>query len=153
MSGIRIDPSNLSAAAKTIPPSTPVLMLNLLRFRPDALYSSGASYPPSSGKDAYINGYLPVFQEIAASVDTNIKPFWFGVPLAHLIGPGDVTEGAKAEKWDVAALVRYPSFQAFRDVTESEKYQKEGLPHRLAGLEDWRLIATVEITREQMLGT
>jgi phage terminase Nu1 subunit (DNA packaging protein) len=71
--------------------------------------------------------------------------------MAYLIGPPNVTEGGKEEKWDVAALIRYPSFQAFKDVTESEKYEKDTKMHRLAALEDWRLIATVQLTPEQAI--
>jgi hypothetical protein len=37
------------------------------------------------------------------------------------------------------------------DVTESVKYEKEAKMRRLAMLEDWRLIATVELTPEQAL--
>jgi hypothetical protein len=97
---------------------------------------------------------VPAFQSIAASIDEGIQPFWFGAPVAHLIGPQDIpgSSHAVAEEWHTAALIRYPNFQAFRDVTESERYEKEGIPHRLAALEDWRLIATVELTPQQVLG-
>lgn len=154
MAGIHINPSNLESASASIPKDTPILMLNLLRFRATATYPSGSypDLPPASGKDAYLTRYVPAFQSIAASVDESIQPFWFGAPVAHLVVASDVTEGAKLEEWHVAALVRYPSFAAFREVTESDRYMKEGLPHRLATLEDWRLIATVEITPEQLLG-
>ena len=129
-------------------------MLNLLRFRTTATYpaDSSPSLPPASGKDAYLTRYIPIFQSIASTVDESIQPFWFGAPVGHLVSAKDVSEEAKAEEWHVAALVRYPSFAAFRKVTESERYVKEGLPHRLASLEDWRLIATVEMEAEQLLG-
>jgi hypothetical protein len=154
MAGIHINPSNLAAASASIPKDTPILMLNLLRFRETAAYTNDSDLPVASGKDAYLHRYVPAFQSIAASVDETIQPFWFGAPVAHLIGPQDIPglSHAAAEEWHSAALIRYPSFQAFRDVTESERYEKEGMPHRLAALEDWRLIATVELTPQQLLG-
>lgn len=98
-----------------------------------------------TGKDAYLARYIPTFRSIAATVDESIQPFWMGTSMEHLVGAKDVDETAKEEEWHVAALVRYPSFEAFREVTESERYKEEGLPHRLASLEDWRLVVTVEL--------
>lgn len=149
--GIHISASSMATAVSSIPKDTPILMLNLLRFRPSAKYPAGTDLPTATGKDAYLTRYIPAFQSIAASVSESIQPFWFAAPMAHLVGPPDVNADGKEEKWDVAALVRYPSFQAFQDVTGSERYEEDAKMHRLASLEDWRLIATVELTVEQAL--
>ena len=153
MAGIRIDPSHIDSANASIPPGTPILMLNLLRFRASAVYpdASATNLAPTSGKEAYLSRYIPAFTSIAATVDEEIKPFWIGATMGQLVGANDVLEGAKREEWHFAALVRYPSFETFRQVAASERYVTEALPHRLASLEDWRLIATVEITPEQLL--
>jgi hypothetical protein len=153
MAGIRIDPSHIDSASASIPTGTPILMLNLLHFRASAVYpdAPATELPPTSGKEAYLARYIPVFTSIAATVDESIKPFWIGATMGQLVGADDVREGAKREEWDFAALVRYPSLEAFRQITASERYIKEALPHRLASLEDWRLIVTVEITPEQLL--
>ena len=153
MAGIRIDPSHIASASASIPAGTPILMLNLLKFRTSAVYpdASATDLSLTSGKETYLARYIPIFTTIAATVDESIKPFWIGATMGQLIGANDVREGAKREEWDFAALVRYPSFEAFRQITASERYIKEALPHRLASLEDWRLIVTVEVTPEQLL--
>lgn len=48
------------------------------------------------------------------------------------------------EGWDDVAIVQYPSFAAFRAVIESEDYRTTAEPHRMAALDDMRLIAMLQ---------
>jgi uncharacterized protein (DUF1330 family) len=131
-----IDPNNVSAAERSIPKDTPVLMLNLLRWKQQADYSGHPDAAPCTGQEAYLQRYVPAFHAIAAGIQ-GIRPFWLGAAVAGLVGPIE-------EHWDVVALVRYPNFAAFRTVTESPEYKANAQHRRLVALEDWRLIATVE---------
>jgi hypothetical protein len=49
--------------------------------------------------------------------------------------------GPDGEKWDLVTVVRYESLKGFRDMVESKLYKDEVEPHRVAGLEEWRLVA------------
>jgi hypothetical protein len=133
MSTIPIDPNNVSAAEKSISQDTPVLMLNLLRWKQQADYSTHPDVEPCSGQEAYLKRYIPAFTAIAAGID-GIRPFWIGAAVAGLVGPVE-------EHWDFVALVRYPNLAAFRTLTECPEYKANAQHHRLAALEDWRLIA------------
>jgi hypothetical protein len=41
----------------------------------------------------------------------------------------------------LVTVVRYESLKGFRDMVESKLYKDEVEPHRVAGLEEWRLVA------------
>lgn len=133
MKAIEIHPDNMLSATAAIPENVPVLMLNLLRYKEHATYEK--DMPPCSGREAYLQRYVPAFINLAA--DSGFKPFFTGDSLASLVAPAD-------EIWDNVALIEYPSFAAFRAIVESDVYKSEVLPHRLAALEDWRLIVTVK---------
>ena len=60
-------------------------------------------------------------------------PFFRSVPVA-------VLTGAEGEQWDVAVIVKYVGIGAFRDMVESEGYKERCVGHKIAGLEDDRLI-------------
>ncbi|MBA2679626.1 MAG: hypothetical protein H0U76_14665 [Ktedonobacteraceae bacterium] len=131
-----LDPQNISAAAGVIPENTPFVMLNLLRYKQHADYGDRTDFGPRSGREAYHQGYRPAFGEVAARLESakGIRPLFLGTVLASLVGPTD-------EPWDEVALVEYPSFAAFRSITESLEYKRDAAPHREAALENWRLIA------------
>ncbi len=131
-----LDPQNISAAVGIIPENTPIVMLNLLRYKQYADYGDGKDFGPRTGREAYHQGYRPAFGEIAASLGNaeNIRPIFLGTALAGLVGSAD-------EPWDEVALVEYPSFAAFRSIAESPEYKRDAAPHRRAALENWRLIA------------
>ena len=131
-----VRPEDVQAAEGVIPESAPFFMLNLLRFRELADYGDSTGVAPLSGREAYHERYVPAFGKIAARVAADgIRVSWVGSVLARVVGPTD-------ERWDEIAIVEYPSFAAFRRVTESLEYEAEAAPHRTAALEDWRLIAT-----------
>lgn len=122
----------LDAAAAASPADQPIFMVNLLRFNAQAIYTGNAK-TPCSGREAYFERYVPIFGEVAAG--TGIKPLWIGQVLAGIVAPAD-------EEWDNVAVVEYPSFDAFRELIESDAYKARADPHRVAALADWRLITT-----------
>lgn len=60
-----------------------------------------------------------------------------GLPIANVVAP-------VGEKWDLMALVRYETLDGFKEMVESKQYREEVMPHRVAGLEDARLIMLEE---------
>lgn len=133
---IRINGEVLTTGA--IPEDVPIVMVNLLRYREKALYVAGEQGEVRSGRDVYFQSYVPAFTQVAASAEStkSIRPIFLGAAVGVLAGPA-------GEVWDDVALVEYPSLEAFRTVVESSIYRERAEPHRLAALEDWRLIATV----------
>jgi len=79
----------------------PVVMLNLLSYKPDG---GRASY------EAYGAKALPFLQEAGAEI------LFAGEAASPLIGE-------ESSDWDSVVLVRYPSIQAFLDMVTSEEYQ------------------------------
>ncbi len=112
-----------------------VLMLNLLRYNAQARYD-GSGQPPCSGREAYFTRYVPAFAEVTLGM--GIAAQWVGTVREALVAPSD-------EAWDDVAIVRYPSFAAFRAMIESAEYQAKAEPHRRSALADWRLLATTPL--------
>lgn len=128
--------ASLIEAAKTIPEGKPFYMLNLLRYKERARYPEGAGVAPCSGRDAYHQGYVGTFLKLTEG--TPIEVAWLGSVTTTLVAP-------PGERWDELAIVRYPSFETFRSYVESSAYETEAVPHRLAALDDWRLLATLKL--------
>ncbi len=111
-------------------------MLNLLRFRPVADYSATpelAPESPISGEAAYrryMDHTLPHLQRSGGEV------LFFGQGGNFLIGPPD-------ERWDAALLVRQSSVASFLEFASNQDYLA-GMGHRVAALEDSRLLPLVE---------
>ena len=110
---------------------TPVVMINLLRYRERAAYPDGFDAEPCSGREAY-QRYAAVATGRIASVGGRLV--WLGSAQHTLIGP-------EAERWDDTVLVEYPSRKAFLAMVSQPAYQAAA-PHRTAALENSRLIAT-----------
>ena len=83
-------------------PDAPVVMLNLLRYRPDG------------GREEYAEYALKV-QPFLAGVGGEL--IYAGECATALVAP-------EAHDWDMVALVRYPSPQAFLDMVFNEDYQQ-----------------------------
>src|SRR5689334_946517 len=82
----------------------PVVMLNLLRFRPDG------------GRDTYL--------EYIAQFDSTGVQAKYGVEVLY-VGTGGVALVAETgQDWDMVALVRYPSRQHFIDMIDDPDYQR-----------------------------
>lgn len=113
-----------------------VVMLNLMRFRPVADYSANPSLAPAapiSGEAAYrlyMEHTLPFLEASGGEV------LFYGKGGAFLIGPS-------SERWDAAMLVRQSSLASFLAFASNQAYLS-GIGHRLAALEDSRLLPLVQ---------
>jgi hypothetical protein len=112
------------------------VMLNMLRYRPMADYSAApelAPIQPISGEAAYqlyMQHTRPFLQQSGGSI------VFFGRGGSFLIGPA-------SEHWDAVLLVRQSSLQAFLAFASNIDYLA-GIGHRLAALEDSRLLPLEE---------
>ena len=131
-----LEPTQESGRAfftRSIPGS--VVMLNLLRFRPIADYSAAPELAPASpitGEAAYrlyMEHTLPHLEASGGEV------LFFGQGGEFLIGPSN-------ERWDAAMLVRQSSVASFLEFASNPNY-RSGIGHRLAALEDSRLLPLV----------
>jgi hypothetical protein len=110
-------------------------MLNLLRFRSVADYSSTPDIAPSSpitGEAAYrlyMEHTLPHLKASGGEI------LFFGQGGGYLIGP-------MHERWDAVMLVRQSSVKSFLEFASNQDYLS-GIGHRLAALEDSRLLPIV----------
>lgn len=100
-------------------PGGPVVMLNLLRFRPDG------------GRERYAD-YLEHFRRTAAPHGAEV--IYLGEGSTALVAdPG--------QSWDAVLLVRYPSRQAFSEMVRDPDYSA-GTHLRTEALEEAVLQAT-----------
>ena len=110
----------------------PIVMLNLLRFRSTADYSATPDLAPAtpiSGAEAYEKYMVhtrPFLDEAEGEV------LFLGRAGHFLIGPPE-------ERWDLMLLVRHQSQARFLAFASDEAYLA-GMGHRLAALEDSRLL-------------
>jgi len=113
-----------------------VVMLNLLRFRALADYSATPALAPSTpitgaaAYQLYISHTLPHLKESGGEV------LFFGKGGGFLIGPSE-------ERWDAVMLVRQTSLASFMAFASNQAYLA-GTGHRIAALEDSRLLPIVE---------
>jgi hypothetical protein len=113
-----------------------VVMLNLLRFRRVADYSATphlAPAEPIGGAEAYrlyVEHTLPHLEKAGGQL------LFLGTGGPFLIGPSE-------ERWDAAMLVRQRSIGDFIAFASNAEYMT-GMGHRLAALEDSRLLPLVE---------
>ena len=130
-----IEPQNEQIAAflATEPGGSPIVMLNLLRFREQADYPAGFEAEPCSGREAYLR-YAQ--HAIAALEKVGGSIVWSGQALATVIAP-------QGESWDEVILVEYPSKEAFLELGATVE-SSQATVHRKAGLEDSRLVAVIE---------
>jgi uncharacterized protein (DUF1330 family) len=113
-----------------------VVMLNLLRFRAVADYSTVPELAPDepiSGEAAYrlyMSHTMPYLEESGGRL------LFYGRGGPFLIGPND-------ERWDAAMLVEQSSTAAFLAFASNAAYLA-GIGHRTAALEDSRLLPLEE---------
>ncbi len=113
-----------------------IVMLNLLRFRDVADYSANPELAPGepiSGREAYkkyTDHTLPFLMESGGEL------VFLGEGGTYLIGPQE-------EQWDMVMLVRQKSLSDFMAFTSNQGYLT-GVGHRIAALEDSRLLPIME---------
>ena len=113
-----------------------VVMLNLLRFRDLADYSSTPELAPTepiSGKQAYqlyIEHTLPFLTNSGGEI------LFMGEGGDFLIGPTN-------ERWDAVLLIKQNSVNSFIAFESNTEYMK-GIGHRTAALADSRLLPIIE---------
>lgn len=128
-----IDPrgEDLSELLARIPKDTPLVMLNLLRFRERACYADGDR--GLSGEQAY-RRYSELIVPFLQAVEG--RPQWLGSAHSPLIAP-------PGEDWHKVLLVSYPSIDHFVSMLRNPDYQKI-TEHRSAALLDARLVACTQ---------
>lgn len=134
MPAVNPTPEQLEVFLAGAQDETPVVMINLLRFREQAAYEPGAGAPPCSGREAYQRYYAVALAKIA---EVGGRVLWYGRVGCSLISVQD-------EQWDEAVLVEYPSRKAFLAMVSQPDYQAAAI-HRTAALSDSRLIATTTV--------
>ena len=117
MTGIRPNKEQFIELMNT-PDEGPVVMLNLLKFKPRDGAKEYGKYGESVSKMVEARGG---------------KMLWIGKVDQTLIGPVE-------EDWDAIALVQYPSRKAFIDMATSKEYENAH-EHREGGLERTVLLA------------
>jgi uncharacterized protein (DUF1330 family) len=128
---------SLARLMDTFPKNTPVVMVNLLRFRDRALYPKGSTFEECSGRQAYKRYMETAMKKLS---EVGARPIWMSKAFAGVIAPED-------EVWDQVFLVKYPSVEAFMNMLKMPEYLAATV-HREAALMDSRLIATMEILSE-----
>jgi uncharacterized protein (DUF1330 family) len=113
---------------------TPVVMLNLLRYRERAAYPDGFDAAPCSGREAYARYAAVALTKVA---EAGGRVLWGGSARASVIAPA-------GEHWDDVVLVEYPSRRAFLEMVVRPDYLAAA-PHRTAALADSRLIETTSL--------
>jgi uncharacterized protein (DUF1330 family) len=109
-------------ALASSPEEGPVVMINLLKFPGGRQSEGAASY------QRYADQAVKMVEEQGGTL------LWLGRVDQVLIGDEE------ADAWDSAALVQYPSRQAFIDMVSKPAYQ-DAHTHREAGLERTVLLA------------
>lgn len=102
------------------PADAPVVMVNLLKFKPEG----------------GLRSYLQYGQEVVPHLER------VGATLRYAGGAPSVVIGeGERPWWDVILIVEYPTPQAFIDMVTTQEYAKVH-EHRAAGLDRGDLIAT-----------
>ena len=122
--------SDRIAALMGNPSGDPIVMLNLLRFREQAL--DGFGVDGLTGLQAF-QRYGQMNE--ADDVRYGSEPVWLGPAHRTIIGD---------EQWDLAILVRYPTRQHFIDKLDDPTYREISLV-RAAALIDSRLIELTQL--------
>lgn len=98
----RLNEEGFAAFAQRAAEEAPVVMLNLLAFKPDG------------GRERYEEygaAVAPLLEKVGGRI------VFLGLPAAPLLGDGS---------WDLVALVEYPTRAAFQEMIGSPEYQAIG---------------------------
>ena len=127
-----IDPSRANFDVfKGLPRDEPIHMLNLLRYRDQAIYPDGHEHAGKgwSGRRAYeeygaTSG--PIFRRVGGTL------MWRGAFQTMVTGPDD-------EQWDDGFVAHYPTAAAFLEMIKDPAYQRAVI-NRTSALADSRLV-------------
>lgn len=110
----------------------PIVMVNLMNLREQAVYPPDSGFTNCSGRAA-----MKRYEEGSAEVRrvSGARLIWGGFVKQIAIAPTE-------ESWDRVVLVRYPSATAYLTMRATSEYQSARL-HRRAALRDSRLYMTV----------
>lgn len=125
--GVYPTPQQITALATDSSPE-PVVMLNLLKFRPKAEYADGRPTDLTGAQ-----AYMLYGQKMRTIVEREGGKFLFVGEIKSLV------IGAVEDNWDVAAMVEYPSAAAFARIVTLPEVAEIGV-HRTAGLAGQLLI-------------
>ena len=106
----------LAALRKTIAPG-PVVIVNLLKFKPDGGRAAYARYMAEASRSAY----------------PGIEILYTGT-AAKDVGGG--------EDWDYVIIARYPDYESFAAAVSDPSYQIDADAHRPAALEKTIMLVT-----------
>lgn len=137
MGTISPTPEKLQVFMTAVPDDTPLVMINLLKYREEAAYPPEYEGEACSGREAYQTYSVAAIGYVTA---VNGRVLWLGQVQLGLIAPEE-------ESWDDALLVEYPSKQAFLQMFSNPEYHTITF-HRTAALEDSRLLVTVTQTSQ-----
>jgi uncharacterized protein (DUF1330 family) len=98
----RLNDEGFAGFARRAAESAPVVMLNLLAFKPEG---------GRERYEEYGEAVAPLLEKVGGRI------VFMGDPAAALLG---------GESWDLVVLVEYPTRQAFLDMTSSVEYQAIG---------------------------
>lgn len=97
---VELTEAALTSAAQVVPDGSPVVMVDLLRFREVADYGGdaerGAVPAGASGRAAYLDGCVPAFSQIAEQEGVETEIAFYGQVHASLVAPA-------TERWDDVA--------------------------------------------------
>jgi uncharacterized protein (DUF1330 family) len=113
-------------AFKALPRDTPIMMLNLIRLKEEAVYPEGETVSGAEAYARYGRGSGPIFRKLGGEI------LWRGRGECTVIGPAD-------EYWDIAFVARYPTAAAFMAMVTDPDYQAIVI-HRQVAVADSRLI-------------
>ncbi|MEM7410438.1 MAG: DUF1330 domain-containing protein [Myxococcota bacterium] len=123
--------TDLASLRGRSPKEGPVVMLNLLRFHEKAAYADGRE-SDLAGEEAYGLYGAGVTKLI---LGLGGRPIYYGRCNTLAAGDGEL-------RWEVAAIIEYPSIDAFIGMVSSEAYRDLHV-HREAGLADTVVIQCV----------
>lgn len=115
------DPA-VAAAFFSSPEDGPFVMVNLLKFRPTAVYADGSD-AELSGRDAY-DRYGSVVRTLIEGLGGRVV--FSGAVTGLLLGEVE-------DLWDAVGLVEYPSLASFQEMIRSPEMRAIEY-HRTAGL-------------------
>jgi len=98
----RLNPDGFAFFSRRTGEETPVVMLNLLAFKPDG---------GRERYEEYGTAVAPLLEKVGGRI------VFLGRPAPPLLGE---------QSWDLVVLVEYPTRQAFLDMTSSPEYQAIG---------------------------